>query len=66
MAYERDATLFAPLPFRDAGWLARLLAGFGGPRGRKRVPPDWRDLPDHLKRDMGFLDGRRPFYDAGP
>lgn len=35
--------------------LAKLKALFA-PRRRKRLDP--RTLPDHLKRDIGFLDGR--------
>lgn len=27
---------------------------------RHRVYIDVRDLPDHLKRDLGFLDGKEP------
>ena len=37
---------------------ARLAAAFGWGT-RKRVL-DARDLPDHLKRDLGFLDGNDP------
>ncbi|WP_378945793.1 hypothetical protein [Mesorhizobium sp. ANAO-SY3R2] len=40
--------------------LASRLASAFGLRSRKRVL-DIRDLPDHLKRDMGFLDGKRPY-----
>jgi hypothetical protein len=37
-------------------WLATLL-----PRRRRRgAVLDVRELPDHLKRDMGFLDGKDP------
>lgn len=38
------------------------LAASLWPRGRarKRVHVDLRDLPDHLKRDIGLLDGREP------
>ncbi len=42
--------------FSAGSWLAFLFA-------RKRPAPDVvdvRDLSDHLKRDMGFLDGNRP------
>lgn len=38
--------------------MSRLAATFAM-RSRKRVL-DVRDLPDHLKRDMGFLDGQNP------
>lgn len=38
--------------------MSRLATTFGL-RTRKRVL-DARDLPDHLKRDMGFLDGNNP------
>ncbi|MBE1206479.1 hypothetical protein [Aminobacter carboxidus] len=37
---------------------SRLAAVFGW-RSRKRLL-DVRDLPDHLKRDMGYLDGNDP------
>lgn len=39
-------------------WTARLAAVFGV-RSRRRVL-DARDLSDHLKRDVGFLDGNNP------
>ena len=42
--------------FSARSWLAPLFA-------RKRPAldiVDVRDLSDHLKRDMGFLDGNRP------
>jgi hypothetical protein len=40
------------------GWAARLAAAFGL-RSRKRVL-DFRDLPDHLQRDVGYIDGKDP------
>lgn len=47
-----------PLPVRGEGFwhkLSRVLRA----RRRQRLPPlDPRELPDHLKRDLGFLDGR--------
>lgn len=36
-------------------WTARLAAAFGV-RSRRRLL-DARDFSDHLKRDLGFLDG---------
>lgn len=39
--------------------LASRLAAVFKLRSRKRVL-DVRDLSDHLKRDMGFLDGNHP------
>lgn len=42
---------------RNDGWLDRLTFGLFRSR-RARLDP--RTLPDHLKRDMGFLDGRGP------
>ena len=46
---------------RGHDWGARLAALVSG---RKRPPRrarlDARTLPDHLKRDMGFLDGNNP------
>ncbi|WP_202309056.1 hypothetical protein [Mesorhizobium sp. L-8-10] len=41
----------------ETGWLGRLAARFLRPR---RALLDPRSLPDHLKRDMGFLDGNGP------
>lgn len=38
--------------------MSRLASSFGL-RPRRRVL-DVRELPDHLKRDMGFLDGQWP------
>ncbi|WP_269932617.1 hypothetical protein [Aminobacter sp. HY435] len=38
--------------------MSRLASTFGL-RARRRIL-DIRDLPDHLKRDMGFLDGKYP------
>lgn len=42
--------------FSVRSWLARLFTR------TRRAPEvvDIRDLSDHLKRDMGFLDGNRP------
>jgi hypothetical protein len=43
------------------GWGARLAALLSGRRRRQRhARLDERTLPDHLKRDMGFLDGNDP------
>jgi hypothetical protein len=42
-------------------WGARMAALFAGrQRRRRRARLDERTLPDHLKRDMGFLDGNDP------
>lgn len=41
----------------ESNWIDRLTMGVFRPR-QKRLDP--RTLPDHLKRDMGFLDGRGP------
>ena len=42
-------------------WGARLAALFAGRKRRqRRARLDERTLPDHLKRDMGFLDGNDP------
>jgi hypothetical protein len=38
--------------------MAALFAG--RQRRRRRARLDERTLPDHLKRDMGFLDGNDP------
>lgn len=43
------------------GWISRLLAVLN--RDQRRRPCevlDTRSLSDHLKRDMGFLDGNEP------
>jgi len=42
---------------RHASWFGRLTAALVRPR---RTLLDPRSLPDHLKRDMGFLDGNDP------
>jgi hypothetical protein len=46
-----------PLSAKGGGWIDRLTMGLLRPR-RLRLDP--RTLPDYLKRDMGFLDGRGP------
>ena len=44
---------------RGNGWTLRLATLlFGEPRARRRARLDPRMLNDHLKRDLGFLDGR--------
>jgi len=40
--------------------VANLLERLFTPRARRRYL-DVRDLPNHLKRDLGVLDGKRPF-----
>jgi hypothetical protein len=42
--------------FSVGSWLALLFAR----KSRTTDVVDVRDLSDHLKRDMGFLDGNRP------
>lgn len=44
----------------QASWtmLVATTFGWGGRRSRKLL--DVGRLPDHLKRDMGFLDGNDP------
>lgn len=39
--------------------LARVFLAHGEPS--PHLDPD--DMPDRLKRDLGFLDGREPHYD---
>lgn len=46
-----------PASHRSTSWLARFATTFMRPR---RALLDPRSLPDHLKRDMGFLDGNGP------
>jgi hypothetical protein len=42
-------------------WTARLGLLFSGRTGiAQKAPLDVRTLPDHLKRDMGLLDGNDP------
>ncbi|PWK70600.1 hypothetical protein [Aminobacter sp. AP02] len=53
------ATLQASLIHcEQISWTARLVAAFGM-RPRKRVL-HLRDLPAHLQRDVGYLDGNDP------
>ena len=52
----------ATMAGRSSGWTLRLATLlFGEPRARRRERLDPRMLSDHLKRDLGLLDGR-----AGP
>ena len=47
---------------RSSGWTLRLATLlFGEPRAKRRERLDPRVLSNHLKRDLGLLDGR-----AGP
>lgn len=48
-----------PKPLAGAGesWVDRITLGLFRPRHGRLDP---RTLPDYLKRDMGFLDGRGP------
>ena len=47
-----------PLPVRSEGFWHKLSRVFRA-RHKHRLPRlDPRELPDHLKRDLGFLDGR--------
>ncbi|PDQ22759.1 hypothetical protein CN311_02120 [Mesorhizobium sanjuanii] len=43
------------------GWFSRLVRGFARHVARKRTYLDIRELPPHLQRDMGFLDGNDPY-----
>ena len=49
MTYFNDTT-------RVQGWLSRLVSLLPATQRKQRVL-DVRTLSDHLKRDMGFLDG---------
>ena len=42
--------------------LPSLVSGWFGPRrnGHKRAFIDIRDLPDHIRRDIGIMDGNDP------
>lgn len=52
-------TAQASLIHREPVSLTSRLASVFTWRTRRRVL-DFRDLPDHLKRDMGYLDGNDP------
>jgi hypothetical protein len=41
-------------------WLSWLTLGFARKIARRQAHLDIRDLPPHLQRDMGFLDGNDP------
>lgn len=41
-------------------WFSRLAHGFAQRMARRRTYLDIRELPPHLQRDMGFLDGNDP------
>ncbi|TGQ38544.1 MULTISPECIES: hypothetical protein [unclassified Mesorhizobium] len=47
-----------PVPVH--GWFSRLARGFVRHAAKKRAYLDVRELPPHLQRDMGFLDGNDP------
>ncbi|MDI7860788.1 hypothetical protein MRS76_02370 [Rhizobiaceae bacterium n13] len=53
--YEPKRSRFVPLLTRIGDALLRV--------GRSPVRLDLECLPDHIKRDLGFLDGREPHYD---
>ncbi|MER9117084.1 hypothetical protein NKH93_10695 [Mesorhizobium sp. M0954] len=42
------------------GWFSQLARGLARHAARKRAYLDVRELPPHLQRDMGFLDGNDP------
>ncbi|MDX8455003.1 hypothetical protein RFM98_19810 [Mesorhizobium sp. VK9D] len=42
------------------GWFFMLAREFSRFSGRRRGYVDVRELSEHLKRDMGFLDGNDP------
>lgn len=48
----------ARLPFREAGFWQKLSFAFRRRKKRRLPALDPRELPDHMKRDLGFLDGR--------
>lgn len=43
-----------------AGAMLGLLERMFTETPRRRTYVDARDLPDHLKRDIGFMDGHKP------
>lgn len=46
------------LPFRERSFWQKLSFAFRR-RGRRPAPAfDPREMSDHMKRDLGFLDGR--------
>ena len=58
-------TLRQPLP-APFDWWVRTIVEALLPSLSTRVPRlDIDDLPDHLKRDLGFLDGRDRYCDEG-
>ena len=42
------------------GLVSTLIERLFSQRSRPEAYLDVRELPDHLKRDLGFLDGRDP------
>lgn len=46
------------LPFRKAGLWHKLSRVFRSGRNERSLRLDPCELSDHLKRDLGFLDGR--------
>ena len=56
LAVERPGVAQPSVPRR----LMRLLSGLLAAVRRRNRLIDPHELPDHLKRDMGFLDGRDP------
>ncbi len=46
------------LPFREAGFWQKLSFAFRRRRKRRIPVLDPRELTEHMKRDLGFLDGR--------
>ncbi|MBB3978906.1 hypothetical protein GGQ64_004142 [Rhizobium azooxidifex] len=60
-----EYTIRQPLP-APFDWWVRTIVEALLPSLSTRVPRlDIDDLPDHLKRDLGFLDGRDRYCDEG-
>ncbi|MBD9648110.1 hypothetical protein IB267_07055 [Ensifer sp. ENS09] len=50
-------------PFLSFEPVTRLVAGLFGGLVAAKPTLDVNALPDHIKRDMGFMDGRGPYGD---
>ena len=54
-------SLLAPFDW----WVRSIVEALLPPLSRRASRLDLDDLPDHLKRDLGFLDGRGRYRDEG-
>ncbi|TXH82070.1 MAG: hypothetical protein E6Q77_06990 [Rhizobium sp.] len=61
-----DCYVMEPVDAAKPGLLARLLETLAQVFVKHAEPSphlDLDEMPDRLKRDLGFLDGREPHYD---